>query len=207
MQRILGQDSEALADASVLDQVTALEQAVLCNPVLARLLEVVPALGMPHWYLGAGAVTQTVWNLLHGFGPGEGIKDYDIVYFDPGELTGKGERELERRAMSLLGHAGVDLDVTNEARVHLWYRERFGVDIRPYRSSEHAISTWPTTASSVGVRYQSNRFVVCAPWGLRDLFGLMVRPNPDCPDRSAHQQKFARWSARWPALRLTSSTW
>ena len=119
MRRILGRDSEQLANAPVLDQVAALEQAVLCNPVLALLLEVVPALGMPHWYLGAGGVTQTVWNLLHGFGPGEGIKDYDVVYFDPAELNGAGEHELERRAMSLLGHAGVHVDVTNEARVHL----------------------------------------------------------------------------------------
>ncbi len=136
---------------------------------------------------------------------GEGIKDYDIVYFDPADLTAAGERQVEQGVTHLVDGAGLELDVTNEARVHLWYREKFGVDCLRYRSSEHAINTWPTTASSIGVRYERDRFVVCAPWGLRDLFALVVRPNPTCPDRSACEMKFARWAPRWARLRLVST--
>ncbi|MPZ63102.1 MAG: hypothetical protein GEU93_17795 [Propionibacteriales bacterium] len=28
-------------------------------------------------------MAQTVWNQLHGYDPVHGVKDYDLVYFDP----------------------------------------------------------------------------------------------------------------------------
>jgi uncharacterized protein len=205
MQTISDWDGEGLTDAPLSNQVVGLERAVLKNPVSSRILERLAASPMPNWYLGAGAITQTVWNLRHGFPVSGGIKDYDIIYFDAADLTATAERAVKRGVARLVGRKGVELDVVNEARVHLWFREKFGVDCPPYQSSEHAISTWPTTASSIGVRYEDGRFVVCAPWGLRDVFSLVVRRNPDCPDRSACDAKFARWSARWPGLRLVST--
>jgi hypothetical protein len=61
--------------------------------------------------------------------------------------------------------------------VHLWYEQRFGPHIEPFTSTEEAIATWPTTASSVGVRRDSGGFVAWAPFGLTDLLGMVVRPN------------------------------
>jgi len=71
----------------------------------------------------------------------------------------------------------VELDVTNEARVHLWYEQRFGRPIPPYRSAEHAIGHLADDRVSIGVRYEAAEFVVCAPFGLSDLFAMIVRPN------------------------------
>jgi hypothetical protein len=62
------------------------------------------------------------------------------------------------------------------ARVHVWYKEAFGKEIKPYTSTEDAIDTWPTTATSVGVRYSNGRFQVYAPYGLHDLLGMIVKP-------------------------------
>jgi hypothetical protein len=67
--------------------------------------------------------------------------------------------------------------VKNEARIHLWYEERFGYAIEPYLSSADAIATFPTTATAVGVRRIRGEFECCAPFGLDDVFGLIVRPN------------------------------
>jgi uncharacterized protein len=156
-------------------------------------------LGLPDWYFGAGGVAQTVWNVLHGFEPADGIKDYDLVYFDPTDLSVNGERRVEE-VRARLADVGVTPDVKNEARVHLWYEDRFGRPIQPYRSSGEAIATWPTTASSVGVRYRGNDFVVCAPFGLTDLFHMIARPNKTIVSREVYEEKVARWSARWPQL-------
>ena len=41
-----------------------------------------PALGASDWWLTAGALFQTVWNVLDGRDPGAGIRDYDLFYFD-----------------------------------------------------------------------------------------------------------------------------
>lgn len=193
-----------LAYAPIGRQVTALEEIVRSNPVICRLLDTLPALQLPSWYVGAGAVAQTVWNQVHGFPPNHGLKDYDVVYLDPGDLTVDGERAVEAKVAELLD-AAVTVDVTNEARVHTWYERRFGQPLAPYRSVEQAIATWPSTATSVGVRYERGVFDVCAPYGLSDLFGLIVRPNTALVSRDIYEAKAARWHQLWPLL--TVLTW
>jgi hypothetical protein len=145
-------------------------------------------------------VTQTVWNLRHGFEPTHGIRDYDLVYFDPVDLSAEAERAVEARAHELFGDLGATIDVTNEARVHLWYPRRFGRSIPPYRSAGHAVGTWPTTASSVAVSDGTDGFAVCAPFGLHDLFALVVRPNKALVTEAVYRDKVDRWSALWPKL-------
>jgi hypothetical protein len=186
-------------------QIRALETALANSPVTRAILERLEPVLLPSWYLGAGGVAHTVWNQLHGFDATRGIKDYDVVYFDPDDLTAEGEREVERRILELCSDLGLRLDVTNEARVHLWYEHRFGRRIAPYQSSEHAISTWPTTASSIGVRRHAGSLVVCAPYGLSDLLAMIVRPNKTLVDRSVYEEKVERWTKIWP--RLTVLPW
>jgi hypothetical protein len=193
-------DPQFVADATVDQQVRALERAVRRNSVARAILERAPQLRLHSWYLGAGGVTQTVWNLLHGFEPTRGIKDYDLVYFDADDLTAAGEEDAESRAAQLFEDLDMKLDVTNEARVHLWYPARFGRSIPPYRSTEHAISTWPTTASSIGVSSDKGEFVVCAPFGLSDLYAMVVRPNKAIIDRAIYEAKAQRWMETWPKL-------
>lgn len=191
-----------VADAPLDEQLQALEAAVATNVVAQTILAETPGMNLPGWYLGAGAITGCVWNLLHGFDPRHGIKDYDLVYFDADDLSSESEAALEHQANRLFQDLGVRLDVTNEARVHLWYEERFGRAIDPYRSTEHAISTWPTTASSIGVRRESGLFTICAPFGLRDLFALVVRPNKALISIDVYEAKAVRWKAAWPELEV-----
>jgi hypothetical protein len=193
-------DPRLAADATVDQQVRALDQAVHRNSVARAILERAPELRLDSWYLGAGGVTQTVWNLLHGFEPTRGIKDYDLVYFDRDDLSVAGEEAAENRAAQLFEDLDAELDVTNEARVHLWYPERFGRSIPPYCSTEHAISTWPTTASSIGVRSDNGAFVVCAPFGLSDLYAMVVRANKAIIDQAIYEAKAQRWAETWPKL-------
>jgi hypothetical protein len=86
-----------------------------------------------------------------------GIKDVDLIYFDAEDLSAKAETDHESRLRDLFRRLPIKLDVKNEARVHLWYRERFGYAIRPYLSSADAIATFPTTATAVGIRRNTRR--------------------------------------------------
>jgi hypothetical protein len=193
-------DGPLIADAPIQDQMVALEAAVRCNPNVVAIMAWARELALPSWYLGAGAIAQTVWNELHGLDPTQGIKDYDFVFFDSHDLSAEAEGRIEMTMQRDLGNLGVNIDVKNEARVHLWYEATFGRSIPPYRSTEHAISTWPTTASSIGARYDDDRFIVCAPFGLHDLFSLRVRANPALIDERVFEAKAARWSKNWPRL-------
>jgi hypothetical protein len=183
-------------------QVTYLETALIKSATIREVLALVPGLGLPNWYLGAGAVAQTVWNELHGFPADTGIKDADIVYFDP-DTSYPAEDAFIQRAKQVLGSLAIEPEVRNEARVHLWYEQKFGQPIRPYSSTEDAINTWPTTATAIGVRRDpSGEFIVYAPYGLNDLLGMIVRPNKGQITQEIYERKAQRWQAIWPGLRV-----
>ena len=202
---MVDRDADRLAHLPLTRQVQALESIVRCNPVVATVLDQLPALNLGSWYIGAGGVAGTVWNHLHGYAPTHAIKDYDIVYFDADDLSESAEKALQARVTHLLGANGAVFDVTNEARVHTWYEQRFGRPLLPYRSVEHAIATWPATATSIGVRCDGGEFVVCAPFGLADLFAMVVRANTTLVDERVYRAKAERWCRAWP--RVTALPW
>ncbi len=181
------------------DPIATLEARVRANPVLAGLLDRFDQVDLPDAWLAAGAIAQTVWNLAAGQPAGAGIKDVDLVHFDPSDLSADAEAAAERRIRALVPE-GIRVDVKNEARVHLWYAARFGYPIPPYASMADAIASFPTTATAVGVRCVEGRFEVAAPFGLDDLLGLIVRPNKRQITRAIYQAKVERWRPLWPAL-------
>jgi hypothetical protein len=187
-----------MAEKSLIMGIT-LEEALLANALLWEALHRLPSLHLPDWYLGAGCVAQTIWNLAHGKPAGEDILDYDLVYFDS-DVSEEAEEGARRRACELLSDLGLVLDMKNQARVHVWYRQRFGYDIGAYVSAADAIATWPTTATAVGVRADGDELSVCAPFGLGDLFGLVIRANRVQVTREIYQAKVGRWLQRWPSL-------
>jgi hypothetical protein len=170
------------------------------HPVLSVVLRRFDSVALPDGWLVAGAIVQCVWNDRAGRPATYGLKDIDIVYFDPSDLSADAEAAHEARLRDLFADLPVKLDVKNEARVHLWYRDIFGKGIEPYRSTADAIATFPTTASSVGVRPAADGLEVCAPFGLDDLLGGIVRPNKRQITRAVYEAKVARWRALWPEV-------
>ena len=172
------------------------------NQCLADILERFDEIALPDAWLVAGCIAQTIWNLACGQPAELGIKDVDLIYFDEQELSLGAEAGHERRLRDLFGHLAIKLDVKNEARVHLWYQERFGYAIERYRSGADAIATFPTTATAVGVRRILGEFECFAPFGLDDLFGLVVRPNKRQITRPIYEAKVERRRSIWPGLSI-----
>lgn len=186
------------------DMSTRLADGLRANEALRECLHRFPALNLPAWYLGAGCVAQTIWNLAHGKAPSADILDYDLVYYDR-DLSAEREDRVTREARELVADLHIELDVTNEARVHVWYPARFGYSIQPYQSTEDAIGTWPTTATAIGVRQSGRQLEMWAPFGTDDLFNLVVRPNRVQITPAIYDAKVTRWVARWPSL--VALTW
>ncbi|MGH7472141.1 MAG: nucleotidyltransferase family protein [Longimicrobiales bacterium] len=173
------------------------------NHVLIQCLRRLETLDLPHWYLGAGCIAQTVWNAAHARQPNAGIDDYDIVYFDP-DLAVEAEHTIRLHVQHVLADLPIEPDVKNQARVHLWYEPKFGYRIRPYTSCEDAIASWPTTATAVGIRYKEGALHVEAPFTLHDLLGLVVRPNRVQITPEIYHAKVDRWRSIWPRLDIRS---
>ncbi|MEU5973895.1 nucleotidyltransferase family protein [Streptomyces sp. NPDC047315] len=182
-------------------QVDALRSVLLHNEVLADVLTRAAALRLPDWYLTAGCLFQTVWNVTTGRPATSGIKDYDLFYFDGTDLSWEAEDSAIRAGRTAFAGLPAEVEIRNEARVHLWYEEKFGVPCPPHRSTEAAIDCFAATTCCLGVRLEPDgRWRVYAPHGLSDVFNLVVRPNPVLAPREVYETKTARWQETWPEL-------
>jgi hypothetical protein len=183
-------------------QETQLRAVLSRSPIVATIVGRWSEVGLPDCWLVAGCVAQTVWNDAFGRPAGHGISDIDLVYFDGADLSAEAEARHAERIRTLFADLGLWVDVKNEARVHLWYAEKFGKALAPYVSTEDAIATFPTTATAVGVQPRANGLRVFSPYGLSDLLGLIVRPNKKQITRPIYDAKVKKWLARWPDLRV-----
>lgn len=172
------------------------------SPIVATVIDRWPQIGLPDCWLAAGCLAQTVWNDALGLPATHGLSDIDLVYFDGGDLSQEAESAHAERIRALFADLGLWVDVKNEARVHLWYAEKFGTAQAPYVSTEDAMTTFPTTATAIGVQPRTDGLHVFAPYGLSDLLGLIVRPNKKQITRPIYEAKVKKWLAKWPGLRV-----
>src|ERR1700722_15173355 len=74
-----------------------LAQSVLAEPWLASAVDAGAASGLPYAWIGAGAIRDVVWGQLHdGFDPAL-VRDVDVVFFDPGDLSRARDEAAQRR--------------------------------------------------------------------------------------------------------------
>ncbi|MGI5161644.1 nucleotidyltransferase family protein [Microbispora sp. CA-102843] len=196
-----GGDGVVIGRLPLDEQLTALRSVLSSNEVLLDVLDRTASMALPGWYLTAGCLFQTVWNVVTGRPATSGIKDYDVFYFDADDLSWEAEDAVIRAGRELFGGLPAEVEIRNEARVHLWYEQKFGVPCAPHTSTESAIDCFAATTCCLGVRLEpTGRWRVYAPHGLSDVFNLVVRPNPVLAPREVYEAKTARWRRQWPEL-------
>lgn len=173
---------------------------VLSDPTVATILRRAPALGLGDWWLTAGVLFQTVWNELTGRPPGTGIRDADFFYFDD-DTSWAAEDAAIRAGADLFAGLPVPVEIRNEARVHLWYADRFGTPAPPFRDCADAIDSFAAVCCCYGVHVGADgQLKVYAPHGYADLFSMVARPNRRLAPRHVYETKTARWQQQWPEL-------
>lgn len=185
-----------------LDQQLEHLQAILSkNTTLIEVLKRAATLNLPNWYLAAGAVSQTIWNVMTSKPPETGIDDYDLVYFDSSDLSYEAEDKHIQAAKVLFEGLPAEIEIRNQARVHLWFEKKHGIPCPPHQSVEAGIDTWISTSAMIGIRLeQDGKWTVYAPRGLSDFFNLVVRPNLILGSRAAYEKKVNRWLGIWSEL-------
>jgi len=176
--------------------------AVLTNPATRAVLERMPALGCSDVWLVSGAIFQPVWNALTHRAPDYGIKDYDISYFDS-DTSWEAEDRVIKQAAKLFADLDVSIEVRNQARVHIWYEQKFGSPYSPLTRANEGIDRYLTVCSMVGVRSNGNDYEIYAPKGLDDVESLKVRPNRAPNFHPArYREKAERWRELWPEITI-----
>jgi hypothetical protein len=180
--------------------------AVLRNPINRMILERLPALGLADAWLVSGSVFQAVWNIRAGRAPDYGIKDYDIFYFDT-DTSFEAEDAIIHRVVAALSGSGAHIEPRNQARVHLWYPEKFGVAYPPLQRAAGGIDRFLARTAQVGIRPGDSGYELYAPHGLDDIATMTIRPN-FCANFRAdlYEAKAASWKARWPEITVLPAT-
>lgn len=174
-----------------------LEGILRADPWSMDVLGTVRSLHLPDWAIGAGFVRALVWDHLSGQGRTR-LEDVDVLYFDPEDISKERERELQQRLLD--ERPLVPWSVKNQARMHI--RNRTAA----YGSTEEAIEFWLETPTAVAVRLElDDRLSVLAPYGLDDLFRMIIRPTPKARLRmDQFESRLARkpWLGIWPDLKV-----
>jgi hypothetical protein len=166
-----------------------------------RVLVTARDLDLPDWLVFSGAVYQPVWNHLTGRAPDHGLSDYDLGYFDAADTSYEAEDKVISQVAAAFQPPLRDLvEVRNQARVHLWFEDRFGEAYTPLASAAEALERFVAPAFAVGVRMEADsRLTIVAPFGLDDLFAMRIRPNPDREPKDL-ARIVAKARARWPEV-------
>jgi len=174
---------------------------VRADPGLMHVLTTVRGLGLNDWRVFSGAVYQSVWNAVTGRPVGYGRKDFDLGYFDPDTSWDAEDLVIKRVAAALDEPFRSEVEVRNQARVHLWFPDRFGEPYDALTGTDEALARFVAPAFAVGVRLERDDTIsIAAPFGLEDVFSLTLRPNPDRPRAKGWDKVVTSARERWPEL-------
>ena len=169
---------------------------------LMSALRAVREVDLPDWYIAAGAIRNTIWNHLHAFPTTFHQKDIDVAYFDKNDINGVKEH-LFKEALPRKEER-FTWDVVNQVRAHTF--KHSPTTGRQVRSTADSIRYWSETSTCIGVRLEKDdSFTICAPYGLKDLMTLVVRPiHPPFQILSLYQERVQakNWGYFWPKLKI-----
>ncbi|WP_243760131.1 nucleotidyltransferase family protein [Deinococcus radiodurans] len=145
----------------------------------------------------AGSLFGTVWNVQSSNDPAAHIKDYDLFYWDA-DLSYEAEDAVIRRAALLFADLSAPIELRNQARVHLWFNPKHGLNRPPIRSVQEGIDQFLIECTCLGIDAQGN---VYAPYGLDDMAAGLLKRNALNHSPGLYAAKAESYRARWPWLR------
>ena len=180
-----------------------LRELIVHNERIMTILRTVRRCNPPDWLVGAGVIRNLVWDHLHGYEERNLPRDVDVVFFDLTDLSP--ERDTAVTAALTAYLPTVAWEATNQAAVHLWYEAEFGKVVPSLTSSAAAIATWPETATCTAVRLlPDDSLQIVAPFGLEDLFQMVLRRNPARVMLARFQQRLQekQIQQKWPQVQV-----
>ncbi|MCB8823557.1 nucleotidyltransferase family protein [Microvirga rosea] len=174
-------------------------RSVMENPINTTILNRLPLLRLNQCYLTAGCLFQTIWNQRSGLPPQARIKDYDVFYFED-DLSLEAEDAVIQQGKLLFDDLDAAVEFKNQARVHLWYEQRFGRCYPRLASARDGIDRYLIACTCVGINVATGKLY--APNGLEETWEGVLRINPLNPQPDLFLKKAEDYRARWPWLRI-----
>jgi hypothetical protein len=180
-----------------------LERIIRSSVVLMDVLEGLRDEALPEGLLVAGAIYNLVWNRLTGRPDLTGINDIDVFYYDDGDTSYEAEDRVIRRLVARFAQLPLPVQVRNQARVHLWFPQKFGIPFEPLTSAAEMLGRYASKTHAVGARLEGDGTLkIVAPFGLADIFSFRIVPNHALMNKPAHDAKAARARSVWPEITI-----
>ncbi|WP_114086434.1 nucleotidyltransferase family protein [Thalassospira profundimaris] len=158
--------------------------------------------GLNDWWLTAGCLAQTIWNIQAGYDPTAHIDDYDLFYFDP-DTGFEAEDRVIKQVTALFDDVPVRVEMRNQARVPIWYEPKFGFAYGDVYRASDGIDRFAYQTTAIALRqHPTGDFEIYAPFGLEKVLLGRVVPNPVLPVAAIYRQKTDRWRKIWPHLSI-----
>lgn len=182
------------------EQLIAILQA---SPRMVHVLHIARDLNLPDWMIFSGAVYQTAWNAITRRDIDYGIKDFDLAYFET-DTSWKAEDDVIQWVRDTFASPFDEMvEARNQARVHLWFEEKFGEPYAPLTRTQDALTRFVSPTFAVGARLKDDGGItIIAPFGLRDVFDMVIRPNPFRPQAKGFERAAASALERWPEAKI-----
>ena len=169
------------------------------NVINIELVSRLPQLGLDQCMLTAGCLFQTIWNHQSKLPLTWGIKDYDVFYFDK-DLSFEAENKIINSAQELFRDLDINVELKNQARVHLWYSSRFGGQYPKLESTKEGIDRYLISGTCLGLDVETHQ--IYAPNGLSDTEQGILRINPKNYKLDLFYQKAKSYQDRWSWLEI-----
>ncbi len=172
-----------------------LKKIILKEKWLMDILYSVRELGLPDWYLAAGVIRNTVWDVLHGYTKRTPLNDIDVVYFSLEKKwdTTVLEKKLKKK------YPQYTFEIVNQAFTHEYYSYK-----KKARNASEAIAQFVEIPTCIGVRLEKDdSLTLTAPHGLESLFAMKVSPcsrQKEVLQRYTQRMKEKQWKKIWPKL-------
>lgn len=165
---------------------------------MLTVLKTVSDLNLNDCWIGAGFVRNKIWDEKHQK-PRTVLNDIDVIYYNQNNISKTYDITLENCLKKK--DSNLNWSVKNQARMHVRNKHK------QYINCNDAISFWPETATAIAVRLNSeNKIEYIAPYGLDDLFNLLVIPTPNF-NLSVYKTRIENknWVAKWPNLKINTN--
>lgn len=125
---------------SINEQLEKFIEIIEKNKELMEMLDYISSLSLPNFYIAAGSVFQTIWNYYDDKDLNSGIKDIDIIYYNPDDLS------LEK-----------DLEYYNKIKVYAPFglSDIFTKTIRPIKHKGNSKEIYDKKVSSWNKRFNN----------------------------------------------------
>lgn len=187
------------------EQIKTAIQILKKNIELMDILNFICKLNLPNFYIAAGSVFQTIWNYYDNNPLNYGIKDIDVIYYNKDDLSIETDIEYYNLINDYCIKQGYNykIDVSNEARMHLWKKEKFNMDVKQYVNSEDAINKWIATVHAIGITKENEKLKIYAPYGLSDIYSRTIRPiKHEYNTKEIYDKKAKNWEERFHNLNI-----